>query len=64
MTISACITATGGYLTGNIIVDLGPKNTGGWWRLAGQLEWDLHRDFGKVAFRAGGASRQVALAEG
>ncbi|KAK2168397.1 hypothetical protein LSH36_17g10000 [Paralvinella palmiformis] len=26
-----------------------------------QFEWDLHQDFGKVAFRAGGASRQVVL---
>ena len=34
MTISASIIATGGYLTGNI-VDLGPRNTGGWRHRAG-----------------------------
>ena len=34
MTISAGIIATGGYLTGNI-VDLGPRNTGGWRHRAG-----------------------------
>jgi len=34
MTISVGIIATGSYLTGNI-VDLGPRNTGGWRRRAG-----------------------------
>jgi len=64
MTISAGIITTAGYLTGNI-VDLGPRNTGGWWRFhTRQFVWDLHRDFGKVAYRAGGASRQVALGAG
>ena len=63
MVISAGIIVTDGYLTGNT-VDLGPPNTGSWRRRAGQVGWDLHRDFGKVAFRADGASRQVTLEAG
>ena len=38
--------------------------SGRWQFQTGQFESDLHRDFEKVAFRAGGASRQVALAAG